>query len=396
MLCMAAVVCIGTKPGRCAEHQASAHHDHAPARGVHSLDVYADGSRLHLLTGESTKGSERPALLHQQSDDAGAAWSQSVRVDAEMPAAFSLHRGMDAQLAAAGDRVIVVWMTAGTDEWGSGPMATALSNDGGKTWRAGPNPADDGSTTGHGFIDIAADRAGIFHLTWLDSRDGKQGLRYARSEDGGESWSANVTAKAATCECCSNAIVTGPNGEVGILFRDSNPRDIRLVRTHNQGKSWLPPVATGGFDWQFNGCPHVGGGLALVAKDGNAVFHTLVWTGKVGHIGIYHVALPNGDEPASAPRQLGNARASHPDLAADAQGRLAAVWDSGAGETSEIWGATSADSGKSWSAPQRLSDSVATATHPRVVATINGFRAFWTEQHAGQPDRWATAVLKPQ
>ena len=156
-------------------------------------------------------------------------------------------------------------MTAGTDKWGSGPMATALSNDGGATWRPGPKPADDGSTTGHGFIDIVADDVGILHLTWLDSRDGKQGLRYARSEDAGKTWAVNITAKAGTCECCSNAIVAG------------------------------------------------------------------------------------GGHTTSEPKQLGDASA--------------------------IQGAVSADAGITWSNAKRLSSPDSTATHPRVVRTVGGFRS---------------------
>ncbi len=393
VLCIAAVCVCGGDRASSAEDNPPAHHEHAAASGVRSLDVDADGSRLHLLTGEFAEGTERPALLYRHSEDGGARWAQPARVDAGMPLPFSLHRGMDAQLAAADDRLVAVWMTAGTDQWGSGPMATSLSDDGGKTWRAGPNPADDGSTMGHGFIDIATDRAGTFHLTWLDSRDGQQGLRYARSEDGGKSWSANVTAKAATCECCSNAIVAVDDGEAAILFRDGNPRDMRLVRSRNRGQRWLPPVAAGGFDWRFNGCPHVGGSLALAGKGEGAVFHALTWTGKTDRTGIYHVALPNGDQPASEPKQLGDATASHPDLAADAQGRLAAVWDSRAGEAPGIWGAVSTDAGKSWSEPRRLSAIEATATHPRVIAAGKGFRAFWTEERTGKPAGWASVVL---
>lgn len=387
-----AAICIGALRAECAENKSAAAHSHAMASGVLSLDVYTDGSRLHLLTGESIQGSERCALLHRHSEDNGATWSQPVRIDETLAAAFSLHRGMDAQLAAAGDHLIAVWTTAGTDQWGSGAMATALSEDGGKSWHAGPNPADDGSTTGHGFMDMAADRSGRFHLTWLDSRDGKQGLRYARSENAGRSWSANTTAKAATCECCSNTILTDVDGEVAILFRDASPRDMQLIRSRDHGRHWLSPVVTGGFDWQFNGCPHVGGGLALAGKGTSAILHTLSWTGKAEHAGIYHVAIPNGKQSSSEPKKLGDITASHPDLAADPQGRLAAVWDSRAGETSRIWGSVSIDAGRTWSHPKQLS--AAGATHPRVVSAGNSFRVFWTAEEAGDPTVWATAILQ--
>ena len=33
--------------------------------------------------------------------------------------------------------------------------------------------------------DEHAAAGGVFHLVWLDSRDGPKGLRYARSSDGG-------------------------------------------------------------------------------------------------------------------------------------------------------------------------------------------------------------------
>lgn len=388
---VAVAACLSGADARAAEPKAVAHHAHAAVSGVRSLDVYAGGERLHLLTGEDVEGQHGTALLYRKSEDGGATWTPPVRVDAGLPPAFSPHRGMDAQLAAAGDRVIAAWTTAGTDQWGSGPVATALSSDGGKTWRAGPNPADDGSTTGHGFLDLATDGAGVFHLTWLDSRDGKQGLRYARSESAGASWSANATAKAGTCECCPNTLIATADGEAAILFRDHAPRDMRLVRSRDHGRRWLPPVPAGGFDWQFNGCPHVGGGLAFTGKGGSAVLHAVAWTGKPERAGVYHVSLPQEGGPAAEPQQLGGATASHPDLAAHEQ-RLGAVWDQ-AGGTSGIWGATSADAGRTWSEPRRLSAPDATAAQPRVVWNRQGFRAFWTEERPGQKTAWASATL---
>src|SRR5690606_32682217 len=141
---------------------------------------------------------------------------------------FSPHRGMDPRIAASRDRLVAVWTTAGTDAWGSGPLASAFSRDGGRTWEVGPNPSDSGLTTGHGFHDLAADAEGTFHLVWLDSRDGRQGLRYSRSRDGGRTWEANRTLATDTCQCCRNTLATGPGGEVGVLYRYGDPRDMRF------------------------------------------------------------------------------------------------------------------------------------------------------------------------
>ncbi len=93
----------------------AAGHEHGVRNGVQSLDVYADGEQVHLLTGEFREGSDKPVLTFARSKDGGATWSAAVRVDEGMPPAFSLHRGMDARIAAAGDHLIAVWMTAGTE-----------------------------------------------------------------------------------------------------------------------------------------------------------------------------------------------------------------------------------------------------------------------------------------
>jgi hypothetical protein len=218
-----------------------AEHQHSGAQnGVLSLDVYMDveSGRVHLLTGESeAAGGEAPVLLHRVSKDGGATWSKPVRVNGEIPAPHGLHRGADAQIAVRGDRIIAAWTTAGTDRWGSGPIATTISTDGGLTWTAGSNPADDGLTTGHGFIDLATDSNGTIHATWLDSRDGKQGVRYAHSVDQGRRWSANATLKPASCECCPNVLATAPNGFVGVLFRDGNPRNMALALSSDHGRT---------------------------------------------------------------------------------------------------------------------------------------------------------------
>src|SRR5687768_7892324 len=72
--------------------------------GVASLDVYASGPRLHLLTAHRDPG--QPAQLRfQRSDDAGQTWSSAVLVAPTQPPPSPVTRGQDAQIAAAGDRV---------------------------------------------------------------------------------------------------------------------------------------------------------------------------------------------------------------------------------------------------------------------------------------------------
>jgi len=359
--------------------------------GIESLDITVDGSTIHLLLGDYPADTKLPVLHHVRSTDGGITWSQPVRADAGAPTPHIPHRGMDAQIAASNAKLVALWNTPGTGFMGRGPMATALSADGGATWRPGPNPADDGSQGDHSFADLAADAAGTFHLVWLDARgtNKAKGLRYASSRDGGQTWSRNLTLEAETCECCWNTLAVGPGGSLHALFRDKNPRDMALVSSLDSGATWSSPVPVGRFNWDFQGCPHVGGGL--LGTDGRV--HALVWTGAAGHSGAYHMHSADRGRTWSAPQRLGDADARRGDLASAGAGSLAAVWDRVADGESRVYAATSSDGGKTWSEPVPLSSPGVNAAYPRVVALAGGYRAFWTESVPGQPSAWRTAKL---
>ena len=201
-------------------------------------------------------------LFHARSLDGGRSFGAATRIGADWAAVHAPHRGTDPQIAAAGDRVVAVWTSPGTSKWGTGPLAVAVSNDGGRTWSRGGNPADDNSTDGHGFIDVAADPAGGFHAVWLDGRDGDSGLRVASSADG-VVWRANANVDAVTCQCCWNDLaVLGP-GRLAVLYRDRDPRDMAVAVSEDGARSWERRGTAGAFGWKVDGCPHVGGGLAV-------------------------------------------------------------------------------------------------------------------------------------
>ncbi|MGH9892168.1 MAG: sialidase family protein, partial [bacterium] len=213
-------------------HPSSILHPHVEVQDVKSLDVYVDHATLHVLIAGRVPGEPTLVLRYLRSDDSGRTWLVPLEIDSRVAPPGRVMRGNDVQIAAAGDRLVAVWHTTGTGYMGSGSLATAISKDGGKTWRPGSNPADDQRQDGHSYIDIKADPQETFHLVWLDNREGRegvQGLRYARSTDGGENWSANATVDGDTCTCCWNTLATSSEGAVHILYRDAFPRDMALA-----------------------------------------------------------------------------------------------------------------------------------------------------------------------
>lgn len=397
-------------------------------KGTDSLDVYADGATIHALLAEGGQAQKTALLRYTRSEDGGETWSAPVAIDTGAAPLAPMKRGNDVQIAASGTRLVAVWQTSGAGFRGRGPLATAISNDGGKTWTAAPNPADDGSRGGHAFVDIAADASGAFHLVWLDDRtrgssagskephrlearspaagasgkhrmhgskggksagEATQGLRYARSTDGGRTWSRNATVDEKTCSCCWNTLAASPNGALYLLYRDAaGTRDMALAQSNDGGRRWRNVSPVGAFGWKFEGCPHVGGGLAAPGD-----LHSLVWTGEEHQSGMYY--LRSGDEGSSwtAPLRIGESSAAHGDAAAMDPARIALVWDASDAQGAGVYAMDSGDNGQTWSQPRRLSAPGLTASHPRIVATPFGFRVFWTEARENGPVAWAMAGL---
>lgn len=368
---------------------AAAHEHGAKQQGVLSLDVYRDGGLLHVLTLEIDAGHTR-RLLYRQSSDDGRTWTNAVHIDHASASIYDLTRGNDAQIAASGRRIVVLWTAKGSGYAGSGPLMSAVSNDGGKTWQRGGSPADDRSNAGQAYAELSASPSGMFNAVWLDARDGAQGLRHARSRDGVK-WEKNTTVQGKTCECCWLSLAHSSD-DLLALFRGKDPRDMRLSILRNSTATWMPKGPVGKFDWDFKGCPHTGGGLASVP--GGRALHAVVWTGARGKQGLHHLLSRDGGDSWSAPQRLGSQDAQRADIAVSANGKtLAATWDQLAGANRQIFAALSRDQGGTWSAPDRLSAANSDAVYPRVVPAQNGFLVLWTERQPGTAMALRTARL---
>ena len=355
-----------------------------------SLDVYEDGGTLHLLIADHHEELERSFLRYQRSENEGRSWSDPVRVDEGAPAPYARGRGTDFHVAAFGDRLVSVWMTKGSGFMGRGPLVAAYSDDGGKNWQLGATPADDGTDGDHAFIDLSVDLKGHFHCVWLDTRarEGK-GLYAPTSTDGGKTWSRNRTIDEEACDCCWNIITSDSRGNLYVLYRDKDPRDMALAISRDGGRTWSRSGWVGAFQWDFDGCPHVGGGIAVGMKESAPQVHTLVWTGKPDHTGIYYLQSTDPQKQWSEPQRLGGKGALHPDIAINPVGHVTAVWDEPINGHSTVFSALSVDNGATWSEPHRLTDGRTDASHPRVTGLDDAFIIFWTQKDDKGFNQWA-------
>lgn len=354
--------------------------------GVFSVDIVSYDNRLHLLTGRHHQGQK--SLWYRYSDDGGVRWSVENKVlnSDDLPVRAS--RGNDAQIVAQGETVVVTWTKFDPQaRFNSGPMLAARSVDGGQSWQQAVAPPD-WKKGPHGFADMVADDQ-FMHAVWLDSRKGKgvgkggQGVRYARSNDGGLSWQSNITADGHSCSCCWNKMTTDGEGNTYLLYRDKEPSDLS-IGVMNAQKQWKRLNHVGAFNWQFDGCPHIGGGLDFQTVAGKKRLHSVVGTGHPDHLGVHYLYSDDSGENWSVTKQLGDESAIHADIAAHDDGRTVAVWDMMGEAGLAIFSAESKDRGKSWSPARQLSKKAMRASHPRIVTTENGFLIVWTESDGHQ------------
>lgn len=350
---------------------------------ITSFDVYSDNQRLHaVVSGKKSSDDMQGVIYYLQSTDEGQHWSPPINLNTNGLSKILAGRGSDVQIAARDQNLVVIWQSSG-ELPSSGPLVSVYSADGGKTWQAGPNPAvDNGGDQAH--PDLLVDHQGNFHVVWLadPEENGYQSLRYARSTNHGVSWQMPVTLDQTTCSCCWNTLAESPNDKIHVLYRDMNPRDMALLSSSDHGFTWQDKKTLGEFNWQFDGCPHVGGGLAVDANG----FYASVWTGEASHSGLYTVSSKN-----SLPVKIGK-NATHSDIAVlnDKPYHLVLVWDELSPEGTGIFSAESYDGGMTWSIAKRLSAIGTHATHPHVTATASGFLVLWTEKQEKQTtSRWA-------
>lgn len=354
---------------------------------VTSFDATVADGKIHVLLATKPDHAQRRIVLeYLVSADGGEHWSTpSVAGTDARPVTV---RGNDVQIAAAKDKLVAIWQSQG--EWPNmGPMVSRYSHDGGKTWHDGNNPAADPDGD-QSHLDVSADQHGYFHAVWLadPEENGYQSLRYARSVDGGVNWQASQKLDDSTCSCCWNTLVVSPTGVLNLLYRDMKPRDMALLQSFDQGQTWQHTSTVGRFDWQFDGCPHIGGGLAITD---DSHMYSSVWTGLANKAGLYTLRSVDNGKHWQPPLAMGRL-ASRNDIAANGQ-HLAVIWDEREAEASAIFYALSHDGGDHWTAAMRLSDQGMKATHPRILPTANGFLAMWTEKQGKHSSRWVVKSL---
>jgi hypothetical protein len=207
-------------------------------------------------------------------------------------------------LAVSGERLVAHWLKrSGMGRYAYG-VRVARSNDGGRTWSAAVTPHRDNSESEHGFVSLfrVGNEVGI---AWLDGRkhaaakseaEAEMSLRFTTLAGGGR-LGADREIDARACDCCQTSAAITSRGPV-IVYRDRSEqeiRDISIVRYEKGG--WTQPRPVHRDNWKIAACPVNG---PAVSAQGNRL--AVAWFTAANEQARVYVAFSgNAGDSFSAP-----------------------------------------------------------------------------------------------
>ena len=181
-------------------------------------------------------------LYADRSTDGGVTWGPDVRVNDVYGSGVWSNwiLSMPSMSVGPNGTVYLAW----TDDRDGDPDAyLAASWDGGATWTADVRMDDDPGTAPQFQAELAVDPWGRVHAAWYDGRTGDLNLGYARSSDGGATWSPSVFVTDAETPISYDrpgdyfAMESGPDGTIYAAWTDGRGPDLDIYF------SKLPPAA---------------------------------------------------------------------------------------------------------------------------------------------------------
>ncbi len=352
-----------------------------PAWGeVQAFDLISQGTGLGVLLAQRQEPGEKAQCVRVSLRPEGStAWSPLVELPQDEQPSAAMNGGNAPRLAWRGNLVAAVWPGGGDGPMRSGDLLLAVSADGGKSWTRRSAPALPAGVTptapvGQRFPALTLGPAGL-HVVWIHASAKVRSLLAAHWPQGAASWNPTVVVDEEICACCWNRLTVTPKGDLVAVYRDQHPSDMSTAWSSDGGASWRVTPAIDRAGWVFNGCPHVGAGLA-VGPQGQLAATT--WSGSAERGGVYALtAAPH--QAWNAPRRLGFANAKHTDVAISSDGVIAQVWDAFDPQTQRwrVWVQLVRDGVAS--PPMPLSTTEAPTQFPRVVAVGAGFVCAWLE-----------------
>lgn len=281
----------------------------------------------------------------------GLSFSAPVRVNDRVGDATVRNENPPKVLVGPEGEVYVCWANE-RGKW-KGNIRFARSTDGGKSFSPAHTVNSDGEKdpAGHAFQSMALDRSGRLFIVWIDERNKRKEDRgaeiwLASSTDRGKTFSADRPILTDVCECCRSNLQIDANGNFFLTYRVV-PREGPMYRDILLARS-----VDGGKSFRST----------IVSRDG--------W-------------------------EINGCPVAGPALSLDRSGALTTVWFLGGGEKPGLYFAHSTDRGEKFSSRQLLDPDQRLGKHTAAAPLPDG-RVFVVWDDAAEKTFSAWGVLDPQ
>jgi hypothetical protein len=305
---------------------------------------------IHIVWYDDTPGNYE--IFYKKSTDKGITWSKSQRLTWTLTDSWSPCIAVDS----AGNPY-VVW-----HEYMSGNAEVYFkkSTDGGATWTMNKRV-----TWNAGWSiapKIAVDSSGGLHLVWSDFSPGNYEVFYARSTNGGATWSTGKRLTWNAGWSLNPRIAVCGSKNLYVVWSDSTPgvNEIYYARSMDGGATWTTAKRlTWNAGWSYG--PDI-----AVDLSGNP--HVVWYDDTPGNQELYYIRSADGGASWSAGKRLTwNASGSwNPAIAIGLSGRIDVVCEDNALGNDEIFYKGSADGGATWSSNIRFSRTSGESAFPDI------------------------------
>jgi len=290
----------------------------------------------------------------------------------------------------SGGTIYVVWRDCLDDsEEGRDDIYFAKSTDGGLTFSAGVCVSDDNGTASNYAPRVATDSQGNVYVVWHDDRNGDWDIYFAKSTNGGANFSTNVQVVNDPDIQYEAALAIGPAGNIYVTWihkydtDSSSDYDIYFAKSTDIGQTFTTPVMVNdvGDGYQYT---------ANIKADENGIY--LAWTDhRNGRSNIYFAKSTNGGESFSENIRVNSTiyGQGYPDLALDDTGNIYVVWKDlrDYDSSTHVYLAESTDSGASFKPGVQVNDANITTSliylYPSLAVTGDGkiYVSWWDNRN---------------
>jgi len=198
-----------------------------------------DAGTLFVAWDNDTAGEEDIGFAN--STDGGATWS-SPHVIINTDGLMGLPQKNPAIAVNSTNEVYVVWQDARALDW---DIYFSKSIDGGATWMDPNIRINNDLVNATQFTPtIAVDNNGMIYTAWEDGRDGNSNIYFAKSADGGSTWSnPNIKVNTNVSTNQNPTITVDSSGNIYIAWQDNRNGhyDIYYAMSSDGGATWSDP-----------------------------------------------------------------------------------------------------------------------------------------------------------